>query len=240
MENKLKISVVTVVFNGEKTLEKTIQSVVNQTYSNIEYIIIDGASTDDTISIIKKYESKIALWLSKPDHGIYDAMNKGLQIATGDFLIFMGADDLFINNDVISNFVSKIKNSDSNRVYYGNVIKVSTKERYDGYFTKEKFAIKNICHQSIFYSKNIYKTNQYDLKYKLWADYVYNFKLFNQMEFIDIDVAYFNDEGASSRKGDLEFRKDVYYLVFKYLGIKCFFILLAEKIKRNLNKRLKR
>ena len=235
-----RISIVTVVYNGEKTLEKTIQSIISQSYDNIEYIIIDGASKDGTISIIKKYESKIAYWKSEPDKGIYDAMNKGLQKATGDFLIFMGADDLFIDSDVISNFVEKIKGKDWSRVYYGNVTKVSTNERYDGLFSKEKFAIRNICHQSIFYPKNIYKANTYDLKYKLWADYVYNFKLFKQMEYLDMDVAYFNDTGASAQKGDIEFRKNVYFLVLKHLGTKCLFILLADKIKRNLNKRLKR
>ena len=239
MNNKLKVSVVTVFFNGEKTLEKTIQSVIEQTYENIEYLIIDGGSTDSTVSIIKNYDSKIAFWKSEADKGIYDAMNKGLLQASGDFLIFLGADDVFIDKDVVMNFVRKISTGSFDYIYYGNVIKTSNNERYDGLFSKKKFAIKNICHQAIFYPKKIYKQNKYNLKYKLWADYAYNLKLFDYMRFIDMDVAFFNDQGSSSKKGDINFRKDVYWLVFKNLGIKCFFILLIDKIRRNLKKRTK-
>ena len=106
--NNPKITEVTVCFNAAKTLEKTIQSVSSQMYDNIEFIIIDGASTDGTLAIIKKYDTKITLWVSEPDNGIYDAMNKGLKLATGDFLIFMGADDVFVTNEVIEKVVSKI------------------------------------------------------------------------------------------------------------------------------------
>ncbi len=80
------ITVITVVYNGEKYLEETIQSVINQTYPNVEYIIIDGGSTDETIDIIKKYEDKIDLWISEKDEGIYDAMNKGIYLATGQWV----------------------------------------------------------------------------------------------------------------------------------------------------------
>ncbi|MCR5146562.1 MAG: glycosyltransferase [Clostridia bacterium] len=149
MEKKLKISVVTVVFNGEKTLEKTIQSVINQTYENIEYLIIDGGSSDSTVDIIKKYESKISFWKSEADKGIYDAMNKGLVQATGDFIIFLGADDLFVDREVVQNFVKKICCDSYDYIYYGNVIKTSNYAIYDGFFSKEKIAIRNICHQPL-------------------------------------------------------------------------------------------
>ncbi len=92
-----KVSIITVVYNAVATIEQTILSVVKQDYSNIEYIIVDGGSTDGTLDIVKKYEKKIALWLSEPDHGIYDAMNKGLTHATGDYIYYLGADDCLLD-----------------------------------------------------------------------------------------------------------------------------------------------
>ena len=98
----LKISIVTVSYNAAETIEQTISSVVNQTYENIEYIIIDGGSTDGTVDIIRKYEDRIAYWVSEPDKGIYDAKNKGIDAATGDYIYFLGADDILLNLPIIS------------------------------------------------------------------------------------------------------------------------------------------
>jgi acetyltransferase-like isoleucine patch superfamily enzyme len=118
-ENQPLITVVTVVRNGEKTLEKTILSVVNQTYKNLEYIIVDGASTDDTLDIIKKYEDKIDYWISEPDKGIYDAMNKGIDLTTGEWINYMNSGDCFTKNDVIEKiFVNKFY--DEIDVIYGD------------------------------------------------------------------------------------------------------------------------
>ena len=94
------ISVITVCYNAENNLERTILSVLNQTYSNIEYIIIDGGSTDGTIDLIKKYADKITYWQSETDKGIYDAMNKGIQKATGEWINFMNAGDLFSSTTI--------------------------------------------------------------------------------------------------------------------------------------------
>ena len=103
-KNKLKkdplISIITVVKNGEKHLEETIQSVINQNYKNIEYIIIDGDSKDKTISIIKKYEKYISYWKSEKDNGIYEAFNKGMKIANGDLLGFINSDDVYTKNAI--------------------------------------------------------------------------------------------------------------------------------------------
>ena len=102
MNNITKISIVTVSYDVAGTIEQTISSVVNQTYENIEYIIIDGGSTDGTVDIIRKYEDKIAYWVSETDRGIYDAMNKGIDVATGDYIYFLGADDILFNLPIIS------------------------------------------------------------------------------------------------------------------------------------------
>src|SRR5688572_4810851 len=88
------LSIITVVYNGEQLLEKTILSILNQTYTNIEYLIIDGRSKDRTVDIIKKYENKISYWVSEPDKGIYDAMNKGMNAAKGDYIWFINAGDV--------------------------------------------------------------------------------------------------------------------------------------------------
>jgi glycosyltransferase involved in cell wall biosynthesis len=93
----MKISIITVCYNSAATLEKTIQSVAAQTYKNIEYIIVDGNSKDTTVAIIKKYESNITQWISEPDKGLYDAMNKGIELATGDLVGILNSDDIFYN-----------------------------------------------------------------------------------------------------------------------------------------------
>ncbi len=118
------ITIVTVVYNGEKTLEQTILSVLNQSYENLEYIIIDGLSTDGTLDIIKKYEDKIDYWQNEPDKGIYDAMNKGIVLSSGEWINFMNSGDLFYDDMVltkISPYLAKTKAS----VIYGNSVSIS-------------------------------------------------------------------------------------------------------------------
>jgi glycosyltransferase involved in cell wall biosynthesis len=117
LKSSPKISIITVVYNGETLIERTIQSVLNQSYSNIEYIIIDGASTDSTMNIIKKYQSKIALLHSGKDRGIYDAMNRGLKDATGDYVLFLNAGDLLFSEDTLEKVFASGSDAD---VYYGN------------------------------------------------------------------------------------------------------------------------
>ena len=119
MKNNLLISVVTVSYNAVATIEQTILSVVNQTYPHIEYIIIDGGSTDGTVDVIKKYADRIAYWVSEPDKGIYDAMNKGIKVATGEWINFMNCGDSFYSVSVLSD-VFKDKSCKENDVIYGN------------------------------------------------------------------------------------------------------------------------
>ena len=128
--NPLQISIVTVVFNGEAFLEKSIQSVINQTYKNIEYIVIDGGSTDGTIDIIKKYQDKIAVWISEKDDGIYEAMNKGIALAHGKWINFMNAGDVLFNDNVLTDFCEKSLAYPNVDFFYSDVI-TEKKTRYE-------------------------------------------------------------------------------------------------------------
>ena len=127
MSNIPKISIVTISYNIVSSIEKTILSVISQTYSNIEYIVIDGGSTDGTVDIIKKYSNKISYWVSERDKGIYDAMNKGIEAATGDWINFMNAGDLFFHNNVISEIIPFLDNNVD--IIYGDFEKLSDEDK---------------------------------------------------------------------------------------------------------------
>lgn len=219
----LKISIVTVTYNAEKTIEKTIFSVINQSYHNIEFIIIDGSSTDGTIEILKKHEEYIAYWCSEPDNGVYDAMNKGLAAATGDFLLFLGGDDVLFSSRTIEHVAGQLKD---NYIYYGNVLMMPLNKIYWGRFSKYKLGIGNICHQSIFYPRLVYKHVKYSLSYPVFADYHYNITLFNYKKFIYLDatITIYNCNGISSQKRDLAFERDIRRLVITHLGYTSYLI----------------
>ena len=153
------VSIITVTYNAEVCLEKTIQSVINQTYKNIEYIIIDGGSSDKTLSIIKKYKKYIKYWISEPDKGIYDAMNKGIKIAKGDYINFLNAGDFYYENNVLSYLFDNLDKSvdllygdsyliDQNGVNV-RLLKAGVLNRYT---VKKGMAA---CHQSIFIKRQI-------------------------------------------------------------------------------------
>ena len=166
-----KISIVTVTYNAEQYLEQTIKSVIEQDYSNIEYIIIDGASKDNTIDIIKKYEKYITYWISEPDSGIYDAMNKGIDVATGEWINFMNAGDSFTNNILNKLFtIDVISNYD---IIYGDRILISTEKKVieKANSLENFYLMMPFGHQSTFIKSNILKTNKFDLLYTLSSDY---------------------------------------------------------------------
>lgn len=113
----MKVSIITVCYNAENTIERTINSVLSQNYTKIEYIVIDGASSDNTIQIINKYIDKIAIFKSEKDKGIYDAMNKGLDLATGDLIGFLNADDYFAQRTSITRMINHLKKSKAEAIY---------------------------------------------------------------------------------------------------------------------------
>lgn len=174
MKNDVKISVVTVCYNAVDTIEKTILSVINQTYQDVEYIIIDGASKDGTVDLINNYRDKVSHFVSEPDKGIYDAMNKGINVATGDWINFMNAGDTFYDSEVISEVVKELdKDVD---VVFGDVAYkiegVLYRERAKPFY--ENLPLHHSMgfnHQSTFVKTEVARRLKFDLKYKLASDY---------------------------------------------------------------------
>ncbi len=202
MENS-KISVVTVCYNAVQTIEKTILSVINQTYQNVEYIIIDGASTDGTIDIINKYRDKIAYFVSEPDKGIYDAMNKGIKAATGDWINFMNAGDTFYSNSVIADVVPYIK-SDT-RIVYGDTMLMYSKGQklYKPSSMNDLNKKMFFNHQSSFADINCMKDLMFDDSYKLCADYKFHYDTYRKglkFQYIPVIIANYDAQNGVSSK----------------------------------------
>jgi glycosyltransferase involved in cell wall biosynthesis len=173
----LKISIITVCKNAENTIEKTIQSVLFQTYENIEYIIIDGASTDNTNTLLKKYRDRISYYISEKDEGIYHAMNKGINIAKGDILFFLNAGDVFTDEFVVEKVVKAFSKADIEFLYGDIFVNDGVSETLVqfNYVDKAFFLDKNLCHQSIFYKSEVFrKCGYFDEKYTMLADYEWN------------------------------------------------------------------
>jgi putative colanic acid biosynthesis glycosyltransferase len=203
MKNKPLISIVTVVYNGEEFLEDTIKSVIEQSYESIEYIIIDGGSTDGTVDIIKKYEDKIDYWVSEPDSGIYDAMNKGAKLASGDFIYFLNAGDRLLANTNIEEVVNNIDSLQKLYFTRAKIIGDGTSWIYPSeeivdYQQWVKHNLPN--HQTMFFPKSFYKSNVYDLRLKIGADDDYKLLALKYLEvkFIDMQIVEFARDGLSS------------------------------------------
>lgn len=182
MENQKSplISIITVVYNGAEHIECAINSVINQTYKNIEYIIIDGGSTDGTVDIIKKYESKISFWISEKDNGIYDAMNKGIKKCNGQYIGILNSDDYYENNtcEIIKN---EILTNNKVDIFHAN-IRIVTATGKTKYISKPKNENKLrtgmvLKHPSCFISKNWYnKIGLYDTNLKIASDFKFLYK----------------------------------------------------------------
>lgn len=201
MQNKPLITIITVCYNAVETIEKTILSVISQTYLNIEYIVIDGGSTDGTIDIINKYEDKITYWISESDKGIYDAMNKGIKLATGEWINFMNCGDSFYSNLTVENVFNQA-DSNSDIIYgdtniildIGEFIKKGTVATSQNYMP--------FVHQSSFARTSLMKKYGFDTKYRICADRNFFFCAFRhnfKFQYIDQVISNYEAEiGISS------------------------------------------
>lgn len=173
----IKITIITVCYNSAATLEKTIQSVAAQTYGNIEYIIIDGNSKDATVAVIKKHKSNIAHWISEPDKGLYDAMNKGIELATGDLIGILNSDDTFFNNNVLT----EIANFHANNTIdasVGDIVQHDATGKIKRVYSAAKWNPEKLKigfmppHPAIFFKRELFaKFGMYQLDFTIGADY---------------------------------------------------------------------
>lgn len=176
----MKISIITVCFNSEETIRDTIESVLAQTYPDIEYIIVDGESNDNTLSIIQEYQSQISKVVSEPDKGIYDAMNKGISLATGDFVGILNSDDVFFDQDTIGNLVGFLRDNPELDGSYGDLVYVQKDnlDKTSRYYTSRNFRPWQIRFGLIFPHPTMYvkpelfkKLGYYRLDYRVAADF---------------------------------------------------------------------
>ena len=215
-------SIITVTYNAERWLERTLLSVLNQSYSNVEYIIIDGASKDKTVEIIRQYEAGIAFWISEPDHGLYEAMNKGLQHATGDYVWFLNAGDTLYTADTLQQIVHSLrKKSKLPDVIYGETALVDAEGKSLGMrrlkaprrLTWKSFRMGMlVCHQSFLARREI--APLYNLDYRLVADYDWCIQCLKQAQRIHnsrLILSNFLEAGISTqqRKACLKERYDI-------------------------------
>jgi len=203
------ITIITVVFNGARTIESTVKSVLSQTYRPIQYLIMDGGSTDGTLKTLEQYPA--IEWYSEPDNGIYDAMNKGILRARGDWIYFLGADDTLWNEQVLERLFLTPTNC---HFLYGNVFSVGMKKIYGGEFSMKRLLLRNMSHQAVFYRREVFDLiGNYNLRYKLFADWDFHIRCFFNpniaRQHVNQTIANFAADGVSSQKEDILFLEEV-------------------------------
>jgi len=251
MNESLLVSVITVVYNGEKHLQQTIESVFSQTYKNIEYIIIDGGSNDGTIELIKANEEHIDYWISEPDKGLYDAMNKGISKAKGELIGMINSDDWYeldaveiVVNAYLKNTTKRIFHADRYDIYPDGKKKVFA---FNPSIIKFKYFAMTYNHPSMFVSSKVYDDYKYNTNLKVYSDYQFALTSFlknkDQFVYIKKTIVNFRLGGVSGQIPLLKILKEGFRarrnagmnFVKSSMAIACKFGL--EMIKLILNKR---
>jgi len=210
-----KVSIITSTFNAAATIEKCLNSILFQSWTDREYLIIDGGSTDGTPELLKKYEESIDYWLIEPDEGVYDALNKGIALARGEWIYFIGADDYLIDSEVLQRVFEK---DPSGLMIYGNVYFNVQGNIYSGKFSRCKLVTRNICHQAIFYNKRLFEMfGRFDKRYRVLADWIFNLKCFFDKrvkpQYINTIIAYYYGKGFSERNTDVKFKEEYFEII---------------------------
>lgn len=245
-------SIIVPTFNAAATLQACLDSVVCQTCVDFELVVVDGGSTDGTLCIANSFEADFGTRLvvhSGPDKGPYDAMNHGVAMATGEWLLFLGADDTLYAPDTMARVAAFIRDHDPSDLVYGDVIMRSTEIRHAGAFDLDRLLFEtNICHQSIFYRRELFAgIGPYNLRYRVWADWDFNIRCFSNpalvTRYMDIVVARYNDmTGLSMREStDKEFRKrlPMYFWLAGWETCRRMLAFLKQKENRRLALRVR-
>ena len=222
-------SVITVTYHCAEPLRRTLVSLSQQDAALFEHVIVDGASKDDTLDVIKSHADSASYpvrFISEKDAGIYDAMNKGIALARGKFLIFINAGDLLMPH-ILEEIAPQLPSSTLSMLY-GNAL-MTGGHVYGASFDKCKIAKLNICHQAIFYGRDVFeKLGKYSLQYRVLADYAFNIKCIADEQilklYVDLIISEYEADGFSARNTDEVFARDREALVKKYLGRRAFFV----------------
>jgi len=222
-----RFSVITVTYNAEKVLEKTLQSVISQTYKEWEYIIIDGASKDSTLSIAENYKEQITKIISEPDKGLYDAMNKGITAASGDYVCFLNAGDVFHSEDTLQRIVESNKADTLPDIIYGETAIVNEQREFlhmRRLKTPEKLTWKSfkqgmlVCHQAFFAKRTI--AEPFDLSYRFSADFDWCIRVMKKASTLHntrITVIDYLDEGLTTQNHKASL-KERFRIMAKHYG----------------------
>jgi glycosyltransferase involved in cell wall biosynthesis len=223
------ISIIIVTYNAVGTLQQCLDSIYRQQYPSLKIIIIDGNSTDGTVDVIKANLTKIYYWVSEPDTGIYDAMNKALKHLTGDRVYFLGADDELY--DDFSKLAYELE--DKNAIYYANVRTRGVIR--SGKLNSYQMAKHGLFHQAMIYPAWVFGRYTFNTKYKVVADNALNMQCWKdpEIKFIykDYIIVHFNHTGASGTVRDLAFEKDKSRLIFKNYGFGVWLRYFVRKLK---------
>ena len=206
----VKFSIIIPTFNSKLTIRRCVDSVVGQSYEDFELLLMDGASQDDTVAIVRSYHDKRIRVFSEPDKGIYDAMNKGIDESTGDWLLFLGSDDYLYAKDVLLNVAPYLLNEFD--VVYGEV-ESNLPEFHKGKWCLELIEV-NRCHQAIFYNRRFFgHAFRYNLGYPILADFDINLRWFlnkrYKHRYIPVIISHYSTGGISSFSKDEAFLKEV-------------------------------
>ena len=228
------ISIVIVTLNAGTSLQKCLDSIYLQTYPAIEIVIIDGASTDNTPGILQANAAHITCWISEPDYGIYDAMNKALKYITGQWVYFLGADDELLPD--FSLFAAKL--TDHTAIYYANVLHNGIKR--SGQVSPYYMAKVGIYHQAIIYPEAVFKKYNYNTRYKIAADYALNMQCYKDPHFNFIHenfiIAKYNHTGVSATVVDIAFENDKAKLIWQNFSPDIWMRFIFRKLKSALRK----
>ncbi|SFE81808.1 glycosyltransferase family 2 protein [Thermophagus xiamenensis] len=216
-KNKVVVSVITVVFNEYSSIETTLKSVIGQSFDNFEYICIDGGSNDGTLELLEKYKKYFSEFISEPDAGVYDAMNKGLNYARGEWVIFINSGDQFCDKYVLENvFKSKIYCEDSAVIYGDTILDSSVGAIYSKsdrpFFQMDSFIkSKGICHQSVFVRRDVALKYKFNHNLKISADFKMLYDIYQagyHFQYLEMPISMYKIDDGISKKNQIQAWKE--------------------------------